>query len=73
MWLMTAAASSRDARWRTSRAGLHELARFLRTARVQEVAIERPDGLVVDALLEAGFMVVVISPPQIKSLRSLVG
>jgi transposase len=40
---------------------------------VQEVAIERPDGQVVDALLEAGFTVVVISPRQIKSLRGRYG
>jgi len=40
---------------------------------VREVAIERPDGPVVDVLLEAGFTVVVISPKQIKHLRSRYG
>jgi len=40
---------------------------------VTEVAIERPDGQVVDRLLETGFTVVVISPKQIKHLRSRYG
>jgi len=35
-----------------------------------EVAIERPDGQVVDTLLDAGVRVVVISPNQLKNLRS---
>jgi transposase len=34
------------------------------------VAIERPDGPLVEAMLEAGLRVVVISPRQVKSLRS---
>src|SRR5664280_1469534 len=38
-----------------------------------EVAIERPDGPVVDELLEAGLTVVVISPNQVKNLRSRYG
>jgi transposase len=54
-------------------AGLRELVRRLRASGVVEVAIERPDGVVVGALLEAGFTVVVISPNQIKSLRSRYG
>ena len=40
---------------------------------VVEVAIERPDGPVVDALLGAGITVVVISPNQLKNLRSRYG
>jgi hypothetical protein len=43
-------------------AGLRELVTGLATAAVAEVAIERPDGPVVDALLAAGLTVVVISP-----------
>jgi hypothetical protein len=43
-------------------AGLRELVRRLRRAHVTEVAIERSDGLVVDALLDAGLTVVVIAP-----------
>jgi transposase len=38
-----------------------------------EVAIERPDGPVVDVLLEAGFGVIVIAPNQLKNLRSRYG
>src|SRR5215469_10707414 len=51
-------------------AGLASLVARLRKARAGEAAIERPDGKVVDALLEAGFTVVVISPNQLKHLRS---
>jgi transposase len=40
---------------------------------VGEVAIERPDGPVVDALLAAGLTVVVISPNQVKNLRGRYG
>ncbi len=36
-------------------------------------AIERPDGPVTDALLEAGLTVVVISPNQLENLRSPYG
>src|SRR5512144_2355267 len=54
-------------------AGLGELVRRLRRAAVAEVAIERPDGPVVDALLEAGLTVVVIAPGQLKHLRARYG
>ena len=37
------------------------------------MAIERPDGPVVDALLEAGLGVVVIAPNQLKNLRGRYG
>ena len=40
---------------------------------VTEVAIERPDGPVVDALLAAGMTVFVIPPRQVKNLRSRYG
>jgi transposase len=50
-------------------AGLASLVTRLRKAGAAEAAIERPDGKVVDALLEAGFTVVVISPNQLKHLR----
>jgi transposase len=39
---------------------------------VSEVAVERPDGPVVEAL-EAGMTVVVISPNQVKNLRGSYG
>jgi len=54
-------------------AGLRELIDVLARAGVRETAIERPDGPVVDALLEAGITVVVISPNQVKNLRGRYG
>lgn len=54
-------------------AGLRELIAVLADAGCAEVAIERPDGPVVDALLGAGLTVVVISPNQVKNLRGRYG
>jgi transposase len=56
-----------------SAAGLRELIAVLARSGAREAAIERPDGPVVDALLEAGITVVVISPNQIKNLRGRYG
>jgi transposase len=56
-----------------SAAGLAELARRLRKSGAAEAAIERGDGPVVGALLEAGVTVVVITPNQVKNLRSRYG
>ena len=56
-----------------SAAGLRELLAVLARTGAAEVAIERPDGPVVDALLGAGITVVVISPNQLKNLRSRYG
>ena len=53
--------------------GLKTLVQRLAKATACEVAIERGDGPVVDALLEAGVTVVVITPRQIKNLRSRYG
>ena len=50
-------------------AGLAELCRRLHSAGVTAVAIERPSGLIVDALLEAGFLVVPIHPNIVKATR----
>jgi transposase len=50
-------------------AGLHELCRRLKSLHVCAVAIERPSGLVVDALLEAGLQVVPIHPNVVKATR----
>ena len=50
-------------------AGLADLCRRLRGAGVTAVAIERPSGLIVDALLEAGFTVVPIHPNVVKATR----
>jgi hypothetical protein len=52
---------------------LQHLAVRLLRAGVQDVAIERPDGPVVDVLLDAGLSVFVIAPNQIKHLRSRYG
>jgi transposase len=53
--------------------GLTDLVRRLRQAGAGEVAIERSDGPLVEALLAADLPVVVISPNQIKNLRSRYG
>jgi len=53
--------------------GIRDLVRRLSKMTAHEVAIERPDGPVVEALLEAGLTVVVISPNQLKNLRSRYG
>lgn len=50
-------------------AGLHELCRRLKGMHVTAVAIERPSGLVVDALLQAGIQVVPIHPNVVKATR----
>jgi transposase len=54
-------------------AGLIDMVARLARAGVGEVAIERGDGPVVDALLDAGMTVVVITPRQVKNLRSRYG
>jgi transposase len=56
-----------------SEAGLRDLVARLRTSRVVGVAIERPDGPVVDALMGAGLRVIVIASRSIKALRSRYG
>jgi transposase len=53
--------------------GLRHLVQWLASAGVSEAAIERGDGPVVDALLEASVTVVVITPRQVKNLRSRYG
>ena len=50
-------------------AGLAELCRRLRAAGTPAIAIERPSGLIVDALLEGGFTVVPIHPNVVKATR----
>jgi transposase len=56
-----------------SAAGLRQLVNILHRHQVTEVAIERADGPIVDALLEAQITVVVISPNQVKNLRGRYG
>ncbi len=53
--------------------GLRRLIARLRRGGVTEVAIERPDGPVVDALLEAELGVFVIDPKQLRNLRGRYG
>ncbi|MEU8061868.1 IS110 family transposase [Microbispora bryophytorum] len=54
-------------------AGLKDLTRRLTKVQATQVAIERGDGPLVEALLSAGLTVVVISPNQVKHLRSRYG
>lgn len=54
-------------------AGLRAMVKFLVNHGAGEVAIERGDGPVVDALLDAELTVVVISPNRLKNLRSRYG
>ncbi|ATY10051.1 IS110 family transposase [Amycolatopsis sp. AA4] len=56
-----------------SNTGLRTLLGLLAEHGAAEVAIERPDGPAIDALLEAGLTVVVISPNQVKNLRGRYG
>lgn len=53
--------------------GLKRLIGRLLAAGAAEVGIERGDGPLVDALLQAGVTVLVISPNQVKNLRSRYG
>ena len=50
-------------------AGIGELTARMRALGVGRVAIERPDGLLVDRLLEAGFTVLPIHPNKLKATR----
>jgi transposase len=49
--------------------GIVELARRLGAAGVERVAIERPDGILVERLLGAGLEVMAIHPNQVKAAR----
>ena len=55
------------------RAGIAGLIARLRENQAGEVAIERGDGVLADALLAAGLTVVVIGSRQVKNLRSRYG
>jgi len=56
-----------------SAVGLEELCRRLGRHHVARVAIERPDGPVVEALLGSGFEVVVVPSRSVKALRERYG
>jgi transposase len=49
--------------------GLRALIALLGEHAVERIALERPDGLLVDRLLEAGLVVVAIHPNQVKAAR----
>lgn len=51
-------------------AGIRELVVRMRKLGVERVAIERPDGLLVDRLTEAGFEVIPVHPNKLKATRS---
>jgi len=53
--------------------GLRDLVRHLRARHVSGVAIERPDGPIIDGLLDAGLRVVVIASRHVKALRTRYG
>ena len=50
--------------------GLRSLCRQLVRLKVQLVAIERPDGLLVERLLDAGLRVLALHPNQVAAARS---
>jgi hypothetical protein len=50
-------------------AGLTKLCSALRSFKVQRVAVERPDGLLVDRLLDAGMIVLAIHPNKVQAAR----
>jgi transposase len=49
--------------------GISDLCRLLQKRGVSRVALERPDGVLVERLLEAGLTVVAIHPNQVKAAR----
>jgi transposase len=52
-----------------SEEGIAALCRLLKQRNVARVALERPDGVLVERLLEAGILVVAIHPNQVKAAR----
>ena len=56
-------------RIRHDEVGIDALCRLLVALGVSRIALERPDGLVVDRLLEAGLTVVAVNPNQLAATR----
>src|SRR5207237_3941758 len=50
-------------------AGLTRLCRALVTLGVERIAVERPDGLLVERLLDAGLTVIAMHPNQVAAAR----
>jgi transposase len=51
-------------------AGLGSLCRVLVQMKVELVAVERPDGVLVDRLLDAGLRVLALHPNQVAAARA---
>ena len=58
-----------DRELRHDAAGLSALTALLRRHRVEAVAIERPDGILIEELLDAGLQVLAIHPNQVAAAR----
>ena len=56
-------------RYRHNEAGIRALCARLVRLRVGLVALERPDGLLIERLLDAGLGVVAVHPNQVKAMR----
>jgi hypothetical protein len=56
-------------RYRHNELGIRALCARLLRLRVARVALERPDGLLIERLLDAGHAVVAVHPNQVKANR----
>src|SRR5690349_24825679 len=56
-------------RYRHSEPGIRALCARLVRLRVAVVALERPDGLLIERLLDAGLTVIAVHPNQVKAMR----
>src|SRR6202042_493770 len=56
-------------RYRHNEAGIRALCARLVRLRVALVALERPDGVLIERLLDAGLSVVAVHPNQVKAMR----
>ena len=56
-------------RYRHDERGIGNLCRRLSGLRVELVAVERPDGLLIERLLDAGLPVIAIHPNQVAAMR----
>jgi transposase len=56
-------------RYRHNERGIRALCQRLLRLRVALVALERPDGLLIERLLDAGLAVVAVHPNQVKAMR----
>ena len=56
-------------RYRHNEPGIRALCARLLVLGVQLVALERPDGLLIERLLDAGLTVIAVHPNQVKAMR----